>query len=253
MEAYSVIRGGRRYDKGFGQIYHHAAPHPAAVSVNSTDIEKEVAERGYVIQTVTHHAPVVTQPEPAPLSKSAAIKIAVDMGINQLQLPHTDTHPYRCPTGTCPLTPTYYNLLISWSVTTANGLLTGKYTIPVWAQGMLHEGTLRGLGYGGHLSGWIQDNPWVVQSVGDVLTNYGEFLTAQNVQEAIKAVEQNTKGSLSKDDIPALVAALTQGGYIDPKATPAVAAGAEAAATPSWMMPAMLIGGALLIFTMLRK
>lgn len=266
MEAYTVLTGGRygdrrgfgriypdaRYGKrGFGQAYHHAPVHTGTPSITATDIENEVADRGYVVQTVTHHAPVVHHAPPqVELTRSMAIKIAVDMGIEQIGLPRTREHLYRCPQGTCAVSQTYYNTLISWCVTVANGLITGQYSVPAWAKSMMNAGTLRGLGYGGgHLGGWLQDNTWVIESIGDTVKNYGEFLTAKNVEDAIKQVEKNTKGSLSKDDIPALVAALTAGGYIDPNKQ-AVAAEGAMAATPSWMMPVM-IGGAVLLAVML--
>lgn len=256
MNLVSVIPQQGPNRRGLGNLgqYHHAVVHhTATVQVTAADIEREVASRGYVIQeAVVHHPPAVVTPT-ITLTKSMAIKIAVDEGINQLQVPHTTTHLYRCPTGTCPLIPNYYNLLISWSVTYANGLLTGRYTPRAWAQQMIHTGALRGIGRGGHLGGWLQDNPWVIQSVGDVVKNYGEYLTAQNVQDAIKQVEQNTKGTLSKDDIPALVAALTAGGYIDPKSQAAAAEGATAAASPSWMMPALVIGGGILFALLMGR
>lgn len=256
MNLVSVMGRERPNRRGLGLLgqYHHAVVHHAATAqVTATDIQREVANRGYVLQTaVVHHAPVVA-PTVVTVTKSQAIKIAVDGGIKQLGLPRSSTHLYRCPTGTCALSKTYYDLLISWSVNYANGLLSGKYAVPTWAKDMMHSGALRGLGGRGHLGGVIQDNPWLISWLGDGFTRFGEHLTAKNVEDAIKEVEKNTRGSLSKDDIPTLVAALTAGGYIQPGQEGIVAAGAEAAATPSWMMPVLLVGGALMVFLLMGR
>ena len=95
----------------------------------------------------------------------------------------------------------------------------------------MHTGALRGVALGG-LSGftdWVKANPWFIESVGDTITNYGGYLTAKNVQDAIKA---NTEQSLSKDDALALVAALQQGGYVPAGKAGTVAQGASMAAGP---------------------
>ena len=94
--------------------------------------------------------------------------------------------------------------------------------------------------------------PLVVESVGDTISNYGEYLTSQQVKDAIEAAAP--KGALTKDDIPALLAMLQEGGYIPAGKTAEVEKGAsEAVAMPGWMMPAMLAGGAVLLFLVMRE
>jgi hypothetical protein len=184
-----------------------------------------------------------------------AISVAVDEAITRLRLPRTASHPYRCPTRSCPISQSTWTSIVSWCVTVANGYLSKTYNLPSWAQsalnaGQLHGVALGGLGNLGGFSDWLQENPWFVKSVGDGITNYGEHLTAKNVQDAIKA---NTAQALSKDDALALVAALQQGGYVPQGKTQTVAQGASMAASPSWLMPAMIGGGVLLVLLLMKK
>jgi hypothetical protein len=121
---------------------------------------------------------------------------------------------------------------------------------------MIHSGALQGIALRGlgHLSGfgdWLKENPWFVQSVGSTINNYGEWLTAQNVKDAIK---ENTDKALSKDDMVALVAALQQGGFVPEGKTGTVATGADmAAGMPSWVMPVALVGGVALLMMVMKK
>jgi hypothetical protein len=230
----------------------HYTTHTATVT--SQDVINELTHRGYErAQPVTVVHDVVAPIAPT-LTKAMAISVAIDEALDKLNVPHSSAHPYRCPAGSCPVNQATYDSIVSWCVAVANGYLSQQYSLPSWARSMLHSGTLRGLsGLSGHFGGWLQDNPWVVQSIGDVIGNYGDWLTAQNVQDAIKAVEKNTAGSLSKDDIPALVAALTQAGYIKAGQEGTVAAGAQQAASKDWMMYAVIGLVALMVVMMMGK
>ena len=242
MNAYSVLAGGQARG-GIGAL---------GQTITHSDITNEFAHRGYVEQApqVVHHVVTIHEPPPA-LTRRQAIVIAVDEGINAGQLPRTSSHPYRCPTGTCPVQPNLWENVINWTVSVANGYMSGQYSIPAWAQNIIHTGALGSLG--GHLGGWLQENEWVIKSVGDIIQNYGEFLTAKNVEDAIKQVEQNTRGTLTKEDALALVARLQQGGFIQAGQTGTAAEGALAAAQPSWMMPALFVGGAVILYLMISK
>lgn len=223
-----------------------------AATVTQADITGELARRGYAVEVpepVVHHVPVVRT-----LTKSMAVNVALDEGIVRLSITHTPSRPYRCPTGSCPVPKSRWDLLVTWCVTVANGYLTGIYGLPGWAQTQHQAGTLTGIRLSGpgRLSGfgdWIGENPWFLKSVGDSITNYGEHLTAKQVEAAIKA---NTDKQLTKDDAMALVAALQAGGYVAPGQTETIAKGATMAAQPSWLMPA-LIGGGVLLTVMLMK
>lgn len=239
MGAYEVYRGG---GLALGQ---------ATASVTSSDITSELASRGYAVHVpVVHHVPVVAQ-----FTKSMAITVAIDEGISRLGISRTSSHPYRCPTSSCPIPASTWASLVSWCVTVANGYLTGLYSLPTWAQSAHHAGTLHGAGLSGmsHLGGfgdWLNENPWFLKSVGDTVTNYGEYLTAKNIEDAIKA---NTDKQLTKDDALALIAALQQGGYVSPGQAGTVAKGAMMAAQPSWVVPAMVVGGAALLILVIMK
>ena len=242
--SYTVLQGGMAGTPRFGQ---------AMGQINTSDIQEELAHRGYTVapQVVPiHHAPVAAQ-----VTRSIAIKVAVDEAIVQAGWTRTTTHLYRCPSGMrCNMDRGVWNSVITWCVDVANGYLNGTYTLPSWAKYMMHMGSLRGVALSGvsGLSGfadWLQENPWFVQSVGDTITNYGEYLTAKNVEDAIKA---NTEKALTKDDALALVSALQQGGYVPQGKGGTVAQGASMAAGPSWMIP-LMIGGAVLVVVMLMK
>lgn len=222
-------------------------------SVTSHDVVTELEHRGYaayVHEPVVHHVPA-----PRAFTKDMAISVAIDEGIQRLGISRTSYHPYRCPVGSCPIEQSTYGTLVTWCVKVSNGYLTGMYGLPAWAQAAHHAGTLHGVGLSGvgRLGGfgdWIGENPWFLKSVGDTITNYGEHLTAKNVQEAIKA---NTEKQLSKEDMTALLVALQAGGYVPPGKAETVAQGAMMAAQPSWLMPVMIGGAALLVFTMMKK
>lgn len=221
--------------------------HPATVTTH--DVVTELNHRGYSIET---HVPPPPPPEPV-ITKSIAIKAAVDEALVQAGVPRTTYHLYRCPSGSCPIPAGTWNAIIDWCVRVANGYLAGTYSLPSWAQSMMGHGTLHGValgGLGGDFIDWVKANPWVVQSIGDTITNYGQFLTAENVKEAIKA---NTDKAFSKDDALSLVAALQQGGYVPAGKSDVVAKGASAAASPSWMMPLLIGGGALLVVLLMKK
>ena len=148
-----------------------------------------------------------------------------------------------------------FDNLVSYVVRYANRYLAGTYSLPSWARTALKAGTLRGLmGFSGlgAIGDWLKENPWVVESIGDTISNIGEYLTSQQVKDAIEAAAP--KGALTKEDIPALLSMLQEGGYIPSGKTAEVEKGAaEAVSMPGWMMPAMLAGGAVLLLLVMRK
>lgn len=246
MKAFATLRGGGR--SGLGALGQHDA-------VTQSDVVNELEGRGYVLEVV-HHAPPVHEHVAPILTKAMAVRVACDEMIRIMNWPATTSRPYRCPRGTCPITSSTWNSAVSWCVTVATGYLSGRYSLPSWAKTALAAGTLQGsFGLSGvaPLGGWLQDNPWFVSSVGDLISNYGEYLNTQQVKDAIEA--NAPKGALTKDDIPALLAMLTEGGYIPAGKTETVAHGATEAtsAMPGWLMPALLAGGVLLVVVMMQK
>lgn len=250
MNAYAVIQGG-------------AAPvgvlsTPTSVSVE--DINDELGARGYYREV---KAPIVPVTPPGQiLTKTMAISVAIDEALAKLAIPHTATHPFRCPSGTCPIESATYQTMADWCESVANGYLVGQYGLPGWAQTALNAGALRGLngvssgrlGGVGPLGGfgdWLTENPWFLKSVGDSITNYGEHLTAQQVKAAIEA---NTAQQLTKDDALALVAALQAGGYVPAGKGETVVQGANLATGGApWVMPVAIGGGVLLALMLLKK
>lgn len=250
MNAYAVLKGG-------------AAPigvlsTPTSVSVE--DINDELGARGYYREVAV---PVVPGPQPGQiLTKTMAISVAIDEALAKLNISHTPTHPFRCPSGTCPIESATYQTMADWCESVANGYLGGQYALPGWAQAALNAGALRGLngaslarlGGVGPLGGfgdWLTENPWFLKSVGDSITNYGEYLTAQNVKAAIEA---NTAQRLTKDDALALVQALQAGGYVPAGKAATVSQGANlATGGATWVLPVAIGGGVLLALMMLKK
>lgn len=270
MKGFRVYQGGMGASRGqagaaVAQAYSETlgqtlgAVHDGATSpVTNNDVINELSHRGYKVAVV--HEPVHHAPAAAPtLTKSMAISVAIDVALISMGIPRTNTHPYRCPaSGGCGITQAQWDSLVSWCVTVSNGYLSGRYRLPSWASSALHAGTLSGvagssglsgMGSLGALSDWIQDNSWLVKSVGDIVTNFGEHLTAKNIQDAIKA---NTDKSFTKDDALSLIAALQQSGVVTPGKAADVAQGANMAATSPFMMP-LMIGGAILLVVMLMK
>lgn len=229
-----------------GQTYH---THTGTAAITPTEVTTEMRSRGYSIQA---HVPVPEPHEPARITRIFAIKVAVDHAIEAFGLPRSSTHFYRCPYAGCPIREPTWNSIITWTTSAANAYFQGA-ALPSWASSMWHSGaTLHGFALGSlQLSGWFQDNPWFVSALGDVIKNYGEYLTAKQVKDAI---EQNApKGMLTKDDIPALIAALQQKGAIAPGQEAAVAQGAQAAVSSSWIMPVAIVGGVLAVMLLMRK
>jgi len=243
MNGFTVINGGRGAAAALGQ---------ADSPVTENEVVTELVRRGY---KATVHEPHVPPAAPT-LTRSMAMNVALDEGILKMGLPRTSTHYYRCPSSAgCGITQERWGALVEWVVLVSNGYLARQYGLPGWAQGLLHQGTLHGVALSG-LSGfteWLQENTWFVQSVGDTIGNYGEYLTAKNVQDAIKANTAAVGKSFTKDDALALVTALKQGGFVAPGQTEAVAAGASAAASSPWMMPLMIGGGVLLAMLLMKK
>jgi len=254
MQAYQIHRGGRAGPGNMGQV---------VADVNSADIEAALNYRGYRIASEGPKEHIPVTPSVPSLTKGQAINVAIDEALPRLGVPHTTiAHPYHAPTeGTLIPDNTWY-ALVDWCAPVANGYLTGRYALPAWAQSHLAAGilrkdatqTIRGLGNLRGLSGgfgeWLNTNPWFLKSVGDTITNYGEYLTAKNVEAAIKA---NTAQQLTKADMTALVAALQAGGYVPTGKTGTVAEGAMMAAQPSWMMPALIGGGIFLAVMVMKK
>ena len=248
--ARAYAAGAQAYAQTLGQTYHTAPG-----NVTESDVINELTHRGYKVQVVhdpIHHAPVVVPT----LTKSMAISVAIDEGLRLMSLPRTSTHPYRCPTSGCGISQNNWTSLIQWCVKVANGYLTQLYGLPSWASSALHSGSLRGtvglsgLGNLGAFQDWLQENDWLVTAVGGAIQNYGQHLTAKNVQDAIK---ESTAGQFTKDDALALVAALQQKGMITPGTGATVAAGANAAASPAWMIPVMIGAGVLVVVMMMKK
>lgn len=239
MRAFDTVAGGQ-----VGSLGQTSA-------VTGSDVTAELSRRGFAIQThtVVHHVPVTPT-----LTKSMAISVAIDEALVRLSIPHTSTHPYRCPSGSCAIPSNTWSALVNWCVTVANGYLAGTYGLPGWASSALHSGSLHGVRLSGlgSLSGfgdWLQENPWFMQSVGDAISNYGEHLTAKNVQDAIKA---NTAQQLTKADAMSLVSMLQAQGSIPAGKTETVAQGANMASMSPYTMP-LLIGGAILLVLLLFK
>ncbi len=256
MNGFTVVQGGASAARSVGSL-------GITTAVAESEVISELNSRGYLIET---HVPI-----PIPeyeLTKAMAISVAIDEGLGRMSIPHTASHPYRCPTsGGCELSLYNWSNLVTWVAGVAGGYMAGGYSLPQWAGYMLAQRTLHtqaytassrqqgihgvaGLGRLSGFSDWLQTNPWFVQSVGDTIKNYGTYLTAQNVQDAIKA---NTDKSLSKDDALALIASLQQGGYIPAGKTGTVTQGATAAATPSWMVPLMIGGGVLAVVLLMKR
>ncbi len=240
-----------------GQYGHHAALHNP---VTSLEIKSELNSRGYRIQ---EHIPV----EEKPLTREMAIKIAVDYSIDAFnirwrsegkpQIPRTANHWYRCPSGVCYVAEDQWDYLSTWAAMVANGYLNKEYGIPDWAKPLIHSSLsgLRGLGSTsfalGGFSDWIQENPWFVTTIGNLFTTYGQHLTAKQVSDALKASVPTNY--LKKEDLASILAALQQQGVIQPGQEKAAAEGVKAATTPTWMMPAMIGGFALMGILLLQK
>ncbi len=249
MNAYQVVPGRRGEDhrqlNGLGALAQaHTSP------ITTSEVESELRSRGYAIEA---HPP---PPPKTTLSRSGAIKIAVDEALDRTGTPHTRGHLYRAPRSGYPIPENTWLSIVTWVRVVAAGYLNRQYSVPSWATSMIHSGAIHGIAGLGHVSGWIQDNPWVLQSIGDAITNYGEFLTAKNVQDAIKAVEKQTASNLKTSDIPALLQALQAQGYIGAEQSGTVASGAQqAAAGSTFGIPTnmLLLGGVVLGIILLTR
>lgn len=220
--------------------------------VSNDDIKQALNQRGYriYVEVVPHH--VIEVPE-KPLSKADAILIAVDLGIDGYRLSHTMTHPRMCPTGTCQVDPNVWNSLITWCANAANGYLQGKYALPSWYTEMqVHTS---GLGYyDGQLYGvteWLEDKPWVLTAIASGLAVWRDALTASRVKKLIQ--ESIPKEQRKPDEMAALVSYLQQQGVVPEGKTAIVAAGAQQAAAPSWIMPVAIIGGVGLVLVLMTR
>ena len=224
---------------GLGQL---GQTHTAANTVSPAEVESEFASRGYGL-------PHVPPPVGHALTRSLAIKIAVDTAIVTFSLPRTSSHFYRCPTtGGCPVKSGVWSGMMTWTADVASGYLRGSYAVPSWALPMVHAG-VSGLGVA-PVSGWIQDNPWFITALAGILAAYGAYLTSQQVADAVK--ESAKPGTISKDDIPYIMQQLAAQGAIPPGKDATVEAGLLKATTPGWLWP-VAIGGGLLVAVMLLK
>ena len=259
MNGFTVVQGGANAARSMGGL-------GIVTAVAESEVTSELNTRGYRVEAVHTVVPVVHAPVAYVLTKAMAISVAIDEALGRMSIPHTASHPFRCPTSAgCGISAGNWSSLVTWVSNVAGGYMAGGYSLPQWAGYALSQRTLHTQAYtassrqqgirglsGSGLSGfadWLQSNPWFVQSVGDTITNFGEHLTAKNVQDAIKA---NTDQQLTKNDALALIASLQQGGYIPQGKTATVTQGATAAAGPAWMIPA-LIGGAVLAVVLLMK
>lgn len=242
-----------------GQYYHHSPSQHNPVT--SFEIKSELNSRGYRVQ---EHVPV----EEKELTRELAIKIAVDYSIGAFnirwrseglpQIPHTVNHWWRCPSGVCYVAEGQWDALSTWAAMVANGYLNKEYGIPDWAKSLVHSSLsgLRGLGSTGFALGgfsdWSQENPWFFGLIGNLFTAYGQHLTAKQVADAIKT--NVPSDYLKREDLASILAALQQQGLVQPGQEQAVSAGVQqATAAPSWMMPVMIGGAALVAVLLLKK
>lgn len=221
--------------------------------ITQTEIIAELKNRGYSLQVTAEpviHVPHVT----FTLSRAQAIMIAVDSAIEGYNLPRGYTHPFVCPSGTCPVELGTWNAMIPWAVDAANGLLDGRYGLPPWFKTMMGMHGIAGLGATeglGGFSDWLQENAIVVSAIGAGLTLYGQYLTSKQAKEAIQA--SIPKDYLTKENMPALLAELQKQGLIPPGKIDTVADGAMAATTPQWLWPVVIGAGVLVAMTMMRR
>lgn len=250
--ARAYAAGAQAYAETLGQTYH-----TATANVTESDVVNELTHRGYNIEIahepIIHYDPVVVPT----LTKKMAISVALDVGLISMAFPRTNTHPYRCPTSACGILQADWTRLVTWVTGVANGYLTQRYNLPSWASSALHSGSLRGtagllsgLGNLGAFQDWLQENDWLVTAVGGAIQSYGQHLTSKNVQDAIKA---STAGRFTREDALALVKALQDQNMIAPGTGATVAAGANAAASPAWLLPVMIGAGVLVVVMMMKK
>lgn len=229
-----------RQSVSLGQYTHHAA-----TAITSGEVETEFTVRGYSV-----HVPVEPHVPTAVVTRSFAIKVAVDVAIESFNLPRTSQHFYRCPqTGGCGVSQSRWPSMINWTAQVASIYYSGARDLPTWAQSMLHSG-VRGLGVV-PLGGWIQENPWFVTALAAALAIYGQYLTAQQVKEAI-AQSGAPAGAIKKEDIPGIMAQLAAQGAIPAGKEATVEAGLDKATTPAWLWP-VAIGGGILVAVILFK
>ena len=228
-------------------------------SITENDIIDELQHRGYTVRVI-HHAPVIHHVVTP--TRLQVISIAIDEALEAYQIAHTYAHPFTCPaTAGCTIEPATWDAMVTWTTRVANGYLEGRYTLPIWASEWIKAGAphvwYHSSFHGAYLSGfgdfsdWLQENPWVVTSLGAALKTYGDYLTAQNVKDEIKATIP--KDVMTKSDVATLLAALQNQGVIPTGKEAVVAKGAQAAAMPSWLMPVLIAGGALVVFMMMKK
>ncbi len=236
----------------------------AVDTVTIQEVKDYLADQGYEPYTPVVEPVVPTVPEVAYLSKWEAIAIATDMALEiqwyapeAYTIPHTPGHRHVCPGypgSTCQIPEAVWIDLLLWTQDAANGFLAGRYGLPNWYQQITGEDRrppgLTGLsGVSSLGSTWVEQNPWAVKIVGDAISTWGEFLTAKLVTEEIKKAIPT--GALTKDDLPALIAALKASA--DPEQADKIERGAEAALMPSWLLPALLAGGGVLVYLLLIK
>lgn len=225
-----------------GQYHYHS--HTGAGTVTASDITTELASRGYNIHTPP-------PPPPVTITKSFAVKVAVDEALDGFRIAHSSSHFYRCPTtGGCDIREPTWNSLVTWAISVANGYMTKEYALPSWASVMLHGSFLSG---NFALGSWLTDNPWVLTVLAGALMAYGQHLTSKNVADTVK---QNVpKGALTNEDIPLLLQQLQAQGAIPAGMEATVDRGLREAAstTPSWVLPAAIGAGVLVLMTMMKR
>lgn len=258
-QPYSVLSGANRL--GLGSTHYTVGPRGSTIS--NYEIASELAGRGYVIAAI-HHAPPPTPPALPTLNRSVAINIAIDVSIfefnkqlviqNRQQIPRTSGHFYRCPGGRCNVDQDVWQGLTAWAAMLAQGYMDNKYEIPSWGFAFLHSSHVSGLSGLGNLGGfaeWAKDNAWVFTALAALFASYGAYLTTKQVEDAIK--DNVPDDYLNKGDIAAIIAALTAAGGVPAGKEGTVAAGVTAAATPSWMIPVMVGGAALVVVLLLMR
>ncbi len=214
------------------------------------DVGGELNSRGYRQETLpsTYVPPsATTAPPPATTVPSVTKAQAIDAAADKMLAFYG--HALRCSGSIC--------YLSGWNTIVKNTLTYANYFIS--------RGRLYGLGRLGAdepLGPPAPSEPWyvtygplILQSVGDVINNLGVFLQARDIKAAI--ARANVPMPATKADLEALMVQLKQ---LAPDRAREIEAGTRDAfagagmmGMPSWVLPAAVAGGAVLLMTAMRK
>jgi len=235
-----------------------------SVPVTTQEVKDYLRDQGYELDVPVVEPVVPVVPEVAYLSKWEAIAIATDMALEMTwyapeayTIPYTAGHRHFCPGypyEACKVPEAVWVALLLWNRDSANGFLAGRYGLPDWYPQITGEYRqppgLTGLSGAPNLgASWIEENPWVITWIGDGIAAYGQHLTAKNVTDEIK--KAMPKGFVTSEDLAALTLALTQ--KVPQEQAGIVAAGVQGARMPSWLLPALLAGGGVLVYLLVAK